>query len=53
MSEFLGWYDILHGVGELIVDESKLVLHAIFDQMRHEVPSDHFKQALEDQERRG
>lgn len=42
----VGWYDIAKGVGEVI-------LHAVTDQLLHEVPSDHFKAALEDQERRG
>lgn len=41
MSEFIGWIDILKGVGELVVDESKLAFHALTDQLRHETPSEH------------
>ena len=37
MSErYLGWVDIIKGVGELIVDETKLALHALFDSIHHE-----------------
>lgn len=33
--------DMVRGVGELIVEEGKLAFHAIFDQLRHETPSEH------------
>lgn len=41
MSEYLGWYDILKGVGELVVDEATLALHALTDHLRHPGISDH------------
>lgn len=44
MSEFLDWADIARGVGELIVDEGKAVFHALTDQVRHTVPSEHFRE---------
>lgn len=44
MSEFLGYADILKGVGEIIVDEAKLALHFLTDQLRHATPSEHFRE---------
>lgn len=42
MSEFLSYCDIVRGVGELVVDETKLVFHAIFRMPRSEgYRSDH------------
>lgn len=45
----LGYLDILKGVGELIVDEGKIVLHALFDSLHREPKaseSDHSPQEL-------
>lgn len=41
--KLIGWGDILRGVGEIIVDEAKLLLHALTDHIRHPNPSEHFK----------
>lgn len=30
----INWYDILHGVGELVVDEAKIVFHSVFRMVR-------------------
>lgn len=39
--QFIGWVDIFHGVGELVVDEAKIAFHAVTDRHRNPVPSEH------------
>lgn len=48
--QVIGWMDIARGVGELIVDEAKLLARGLTHQFLHETPSEHHPAHLETRE---